>query len=162
MTTVQLAIHDSEYAQSLRNLLLRDGTHRVLVVEKPDLKEQGVVVIESNRFEDLSMLGAQPDRFVVITRKGEDHLTRIWEAGVRHVVFEEDSPNTAQLAVIAAELRIPKALTGADGGKGPMAQLSVMPLRTDHHNRSSRAGFAVFDSPRGRSCCSRWDRMTII
>ena len=108
MTTVQLAIHNSDYAQSLRNLLLRDGTHRVLLVDKPDLNLEGVVVIEANGFENFSLLNSQPERFVLITRKGTDHLARIWDAGVRHVVFEEDSPNTAQLAVIAAEMRIPK------------------------------------------------------
>ena len=108
MTTVQLAIHNSDYAQSLRNLLLRDGTHRVLLVDKPDLNVEGVVVLEANGFENFPLLNSQPERFVLITRKGTDHLTRIWDAGVRHVVFEEDSPNTAQLAVIAAELRIPR------------------------------------------------------
>jgi len=77
MTTVQLAIRDSGYAQSLRNLLLRDGTHRVLLVDKPDLREEGVVVMEANGFENLSLLSSQPERFVVITRKGTDHLTRI-------------------------------------------------------------------------------------
>ena len=109
MTTVQLAIPDSAYAQSLRSLLARDGAHRVLLVDRPDLTLNGVVVIDGRRFEDLSVLGSQPERFVVILRKGADHLTKAWETGVRHVVFEEDSANTAQLAVMAAELRLPKA-----------------------------------------------------
>jgi len=121
MTTVQLSIHDAEYAQSLRNLLLRDGTQRVLVVDKPDLKVQGVVVVDSGSCADLSVFGSVAERFVVITRKGEDHLTRIWEAGVRHVVFEEDSPTTAQLAVIAAELRIPKPAGSPGHGPAPRA-----------------------------------------
>ena len=43
MRTVQLAIRDSDYAQNLRGLLLRDGIHRVHVVERPDLLEDGVV-----------------------------------------------------------------------------------------------------------------------
>jgi hypothetical protein len=106
MTTVQLAIRDSAYAQSLRNLLVRDNAHEVLLVDKPDLSLNGVVVIDGSRFEDLSLLGSQPERFVVITRKGAHHLTKAWETGVRHVVFEEDSANTAQLAVMAAELRL--------------------------------------------------------
>ena len=121
MTTVQLSIHDVEYAQALRNLLLRDGTHRVLVVDKPDLKVQGVVVVDSSFCADLSIFGSVAERFVVITGKGEDHLTRIWEAGVRHVVFEEDSPTTAQLAVIAAELRIPKSAGSPGYGAAPHA-----------------------------------------
>ena len=108
MKTVQLALPDSEYAQSLRNLLLRDGSHQVLVVDQPDLKLDGVVVIDGDRFESLSVIEPEPERFVVITRKGTDHLSKVWEAGVRHVVFEGDSPNTTQLAIIAAELRMPK------------------------------------------------------
>ena len=108
MKTVQLAIHDSEYAQSLRNLLLRDGAHRVYLVDKPDLRLDGVVVIDENRFENLSLNDCEPERFVIVTRKGTDRLSKVWDAGVRHVVFEEDSPNTAQLAIIAAELRWPR------------------------------------------------------
>ena len=106
MKTVQLAIPDSHYAQSLRNLLLRDGTHRVYLVDQPNLRLDGVVVIDENRFQNLAQLDPEPERFVVITRKGTDNLSRVWEAGIRHVVFEGDSPNTAQLAIIAAELRL--------------------------------------------------------
>jgi hypothetical protein len=108
MKTVQLAIRDSHYAQSLRNLLLRDGTHRVYLVDQPNLGLDGVVVIDENRFQNLAQLDPEPERFVVITRKGTDNLSRVWEAGIRHVVFEGDSPNTTQLAIIAAELRLPR------------------------------------------------------
>jgi hypothetical protein len=92
-------------------LLLRDGTHRVYVVERPDLRLDGVVVIDGNQAENLSYLDGEPERFVVITRKGSDHLSRIWDAGVRHVVFEGDSPSTAHLAIIAAEMRLPRSET---------------------------------------------------
>jgi hypothetical protein len=108
MKTVQLAIRDSDYAQALRNLLLRDGSHRVYLVDRPDLELDGVVVIDENRFQNLALFDSEPERFVVITRKGTDHLSRVWDAGIRHVVFEEDSANTAQLAIIAAELRMPR------------------------------------------------------
>jgi hypothetical protein len=110
MKTVQLAIRDSEYAQSLRNLLLRDGTHKVCLVEKPDMDLEGVIVIDEGRFGNSPLGPPEPERYVVITRKGAD-LARVWDAGIRHVVFEADSPNTAQLAVIAAELRLPRAAT---------------------------------------------------
>lgn len=107
MKTVQLAIHNSEYAQALRSLLVRDGIHRVQVVERPDLLEDGVVVVDEMRFESLSRQHLEtPERFVVMSRMGADHLLRVWEAGIRHVVFEEDPPKTAQLAIIAAELRM--------------------------------------------------------
>ena len=105
MTIVQLALADSEYAQALRSLLLRDGTHQVLLVDKPDLTLDGVVVIDRARMGNHSLLASQPERCVVITPKAVD-LKRIWDAGVWHVVFEGDSPNTAMLAVIAAELRL--------------------------------------------------------
>ncbi len=108
MKTVQLAIRDSNYAQSLRNLLLRDGTHRVFVVDQPNLRLDGVVVIDANRFQNLAELDTEPERFVLITRKGAANLSRVWDAGIRHVVFEEDPPNTTQLAIIAAELRLPR------------------------------------------------------
>lgn len=107
MKTVQLAIGNMEYAQSLRDLLLRDGTHRVYVVDRPDLRLDGIVMIDGDRTSNLSMLDSQPERFVVIAHKGSDSLSRIWDAGVRHVLFDGDPPNTAQLAIIAAELRLP-------------------------------------------------------
>lgn len=109
MKTVQLAIENMEYAQSLRDLLLRDGTHRVYLVDQPDLRLDGIVMIDGNRTGNLSMLDSDPERFVVMTRKGSDSLSRIWDAGVRHVLFDGDPPNTAQLAIIAAELRLPSA-----------------------------------------------------
>src|SRR5579872_3898812 len=99
MKTIQMVLRDGEYAGALRDLLLRDGTHRVYLVEQPDLRLDGVVVIDGNRAESLSFLDGEPERFVVITRKGSDHLARIWDAGVRHVVFEGDSPSTAHLAI---------------------------------------------------------------
>jgi hypothetical protein len=106
MKTVQLAIPDSEYTQALRNLLVRDAAHSVYLVKRPDLRMDGVVVIAADNPENLSLLESDPDRFVVITRNGTDQLSRIWEAGARHVVFDKDPPNTAQLAIIAAELRL--------------------------------------------------------
>ena len=107
MKTVQLAIGNMEYAQSLRDLLLRDGTHRVYVVDRPDLRLDGIVMIDGDRTSNLSMLDSEPERFVVIAHKGSDSLSSIWDAGVRHVLFDGDPPNTAQLAIIAAELRLP-------------------------------------------------------
>jgi len=115
MTTVQLAIQNIEYAQALRNLLLRDGIHNVLLVNAPDLQLNGVVVVDSGSFDEFARLETSPERFVVITRKGLDNLSKVWDAGVRHVVFEEDSPGTAQLAVIAAELRLAQPPIGSAG-----------------------------------------------
>ncbi len=123
MKTVQVAIHDAEFAQTLRNSLLRDGTHRVYLVDRPDLRVDGVVVIDGSMIENVC--AEQAERFVVIARKGSDSLSQLWNAGIRHVVFEGDSPNTAQLAIIAAELRLPNP--------GPKTSRATGPHNEKHH-----------------------------
>ena len=138
MKTIQMVLRDGEYADALRDLLLRDGTHRVYSVEQPDLRLDGVVVIDGNRSESLSFLDGEPERFVVITRKGSDHLARIWDAGVRHVVFEGDSPHP-HLAIIAAELRLPRSNgKGRTSGTGPYME---------GHRNTARTGLPVIDAP---------------
>lgn len=138
MKTVQLAIGNTEYAQSLRNLLLRDGAHRVYIVERPDLRLDGVVLIDGNRGEDLSMLYSEPERFVIIAKKGSECLSRIWDAGVRHVLFDGDPPNTAQLAIIAAELRLPSTAESRRRGNGSRDDHSL-PLPSDAVTPSGRS-----------------------
>jgi len=147
MKTVQLAIRDSEYAQSLRNLLVRDGTHRVYLVDYPDLRLDGVVVVDENKFEGLAPLEPRPERFVVITPKTNDHLSRVWDAGIRHVVFEEDSPNTAQLAIIAAELRLPRSTGGG-----------FRNLREERHHLHSCPSCEMPDSTLRCSNCTTKDQ----
>lgn len=110
MKTVQLAIPGSEYAKALRSLLVRDGTHRVCIVERPDLRMDGVIVIDGSS-ENLSLLESHPERFLVVTQNGSDNLSIIWKAGARHVVFEKDPPHTAQLAIIATELQLDDEFT---------------------------------------------------
>jgi hypothetical protein len=90
----------------------------VYVVDQPDMRIDGVVVIDENQLDNLPPCGEQPERFVVITRKGSDSLSRLWNAGIRHVVFEGDSPNTTQL-VISAELRLPNPGSKASRVSGP-------------------------------------------
>jgi hypothetical protein len=139
MKTIQLALQNSEYAESLRCLLLRDGTHRVYVVDRPDLRLDGVVVIDSAQADSLSLLDGEPERFVVITRKGSDHLAKIWDAGVRHVVFEGDPPSTAHLAIIAAEMRLPRV-------NGRVRMSGAGPYYERHHS-GVRPSLPVIDPP---------------
>jgi hypothetical protein len=108
MKTIQLAIRDSDYAHSVRNLLLRDGTYLVYLVDRPNLGLDGIVVIDEDQFQNLAQHDAEPERFVIVTRKATENLSRVWDAGIRHVVFEEDPPLTTQLAIIAAESRLRK------------------------------------------------------
>ena len=108
MLTVQLAIENQRYAAELADLLQQDGSHVVVVVDHPDLGVDGIIVVDGDRQENLLLFEAHPERFVVIARKSADLLSRVWDAGVRHVVFEEDSPQMALLAISAAELRVPQ------------------------------------------------------
>jgi hypothetical protein len=153
MKTVQLAIRDLEYAQSLRNSLLCDGTHRVYLVDRPDMRIDGVVVIDANKLDALTSSGDQSERFVVIARKGSDSLSQLWNAGIRHVVFEGDSPSTAQLAIIAAELRLPNP--------GPKASRAAGPANEKHHT-VPRPTLPILNAPSrcGRCSCTSRQKYT--
>lgn len=142
MKTVQVAIRDLDYAQLLRNLLLRDGMHRVYLVDCPDLRLDGVIVIDEDGFQYLAPEDSEPERFVLVTRKGTDHLSKVWDAGIRHVVFEEDPANTAQLAIIAAEMRLPRAAGAVKAGS-----------QVEKHRSAEPPNLPVLESPvRCRRC----------
>ena len=147
MKTIQLALRDTEYADELQNLLLKDGTHRVYLVDQPDLRLDGVIVIDGDE-DRLGLLEGEAERFVVITRKGSDHLAHIWEAGARHVVFEGDAASTVHLAIIAAELRLPRT-----SYKGKTS--SAAPI--DEHRPRFRPEFPILDAPR-HSAKSRFSK----
>jgi len=150
MSTVQLAIRNQRYAAALADLLQRDGAHNVVLSDTPDLKAGGIIVVDGNDAENLLNFEAQPERFVVVTKKDAGLLARVWDAGVRHVVFEEDSPSLAMLAVIAAELRAGSGNQGPSpaGGlrqKRLMPQFPV-PILEAHpaRYRTCRSKFCIF------------------
>jgi len=144
MKSIQLALRNTEYADELRNLLLKDGTHRVYLVDQPDLRLDGVIVIDGDE-DRLALLNGEAERFVVITRKGSDHLAHIWDAGARHVVFEGDAASTVHLAIIAAELRLPRTIyKGRTSSTGPIHE----------HRPRFRPDFPIVDAPQ-RSAKSR-------
>jgi hypothetical protein len=105
MRTVQLAIHNSSYARRIKELLSQDEACNVIVTEEPDLDLDGVILMEEDTFDALRQPLVQADRFVVVASRNTLGLERIWNGGVHHVVFNDDSPNTAHLAIIAALLR---------------------------------------------------------
>lgn len=102
---IQLVLRDSGYVLWLRSLLLEDGRHRILLADRPDLTLAGVVVIDEDNFESLAPV-LNPERFVVIVPKGPNNISRLWDSGIRHVVFEEDSLRSAQLAIVAVEMKL--------------------------------------------------------
>lgn len=104
-TTVQLAISDKEYAESVRELLLREPQYAVLIVDRPDPAVAGLIVLEDRLLAGCTAV--DPGRFVVILpRQDGEQLSRLWRAGFRNVFFALDSPQTAYLAIQAAKLRL--------------------------------------------------------
>ena len=110
MKTVQVAIEDPTYADSIRKLLLQDGRHKVHLVAMPDVQLAGVIVVEAKEFHSFPSLAKERQRLVVVVDKTRDDLAKVWNAGVRHVVFHGDPPHRARIAVLGAELTL--CLTG--------------------------------------------------
>ncbi|MGE5647082.1 MAG: hypothetical protein ACM336_14970 [Acidobacteriota bacterium] len=108
METVQLTIGDAPYASALREMLERSSTYAVCCVEVPDPKREGIIVVDSDGLDRLPFPLLNPERVVLITRNDSAHLSQAWDAGIRSVVFNEDPLSTAVLAIMAAELRVPK------------------------------------------------------
>jgi len=132
MKTVQVAIRDAECSQSICDVLRREGRHTVVVVDQPDFSLDGVIVLDGEHLERIGLGIEQPDRFVLITRKDPDRLARLWNAGIRHVVFEDDSSNTVQLAVSAAELRQLRPALGKETAESLRTAGGTQPRRQGH------------------------------
>lgn len=106
MHTVQLAIRDSEHACSLRDLLLGDGVHLVHLVERPNWAIPGVIVMDVDHLDKSGALAGGRERLVVMASRASADLARVWKAGVQHVVFHGDAPQTVRVAVLATELSL--------------------------------------------------------
>lgn len=109
METIQLSITSPAYAAALRKLLVRNGEWNVVNVEVPDLRLDGVVVVDSAALERFPSQIVKPERVVLITRNDPQHLARAWDAGIVSVVSDNDPMSTAMLAIMAARLRVGKA-----------------------------------------------------
>ncbi|MEK7408345.1 MAG: hypothetical protein AAB225_25010 [Acidobacteriota bacterium] len=134
METVQLAIADASYAAALREMLERGGTREVRRVEVPDPDREGVIVVDPEGLDRLPLSLIKPDRVVLVTRNDPSQLARAWNAGIRSVVFSDDPLNTAVLAIMAAELRLPKGGCAASGGQRAGAE----PLETGGRDAGPR------------------------
>jgi DNA-binding NarL/FixJ family response regulator len=109
METIQIAIANASYASSLKDLLARTAGWKILRVDAPDPRTEGVIVVDSEALERLPSLIVNPERVVLITHNDAPHLAKAWEAGIVSVVYENDPINTALLAIMAARLRVAKA-----------------------------------------------------
>ena len=123
MEIVQLTLTDTPYANALRELLVRGGVREVRSVQVPDPRLEGVIVIDPDALELLPFPLPNAERIVLITRNDPQHLSRAWNAGVRSVVFSQDPLATAVLAIMAAELRAPRADSRCPGAHAAAARL---------------------------------------
>jgi hypothetical protein len=104
--TLQLAVDDPAYARGIRSLLLRDAARQVCIMDSLELKLDGVIVIDKKRFDTLPLARQEVRRFLVIAPNDYESACQLWNAEVKHVVFEGDSPATAALAILALELNL--------------------------------------------------------
>jgi hypothetical protein len=112
MQTVQLSIADAVYAGELREALARSGPWHLESVERPDLAQRSVLVIDESGFNRLPLPLPHPERVVLITRKDPQAMAQAWDAGIVSVVSEDDTVNTVLLAIMAAALRVAKPAAG--------------------------------------------------
>jgi hypothetical protein len=113
MQTVQLSIADCAYAAALREALSRSCAWHVETVDRPDLSQQCVLVLDEAAFERLPLPLSNPQRVVLITRKEPQLLAQAWDAGIVSVVSQEDPTSTVLLAIMAAALRVAKSHNAA-------------------------------------------------
>ncbi len=104
--TVQVAIPDAAYADCIRNLLLQDGNRLVHLVPTPDVSLEGVIIVDAANLSSLALLPKEQERLIVMAHKERDDLSKLWDAGVRHVVFHGDPPSTIRIAVLGLELTL--------------------------------------------------------
>ena len=110
METIQLAIADEAYVSALGGLLTRSAGWKVLTVDSPDTRAEGVIVLDARALEALPGALPNPERVVLIARNEPRLLARAWEAGIVSVVSEDDPMDTALLAIMAARLKVGKAV----------------------------------------------------
>jgi hypothetical protein len=112
MQTVQLSIADCQYAATVREALTRSCAWHVQPVDRPDLSQHCVMVLDEQSFRRLPLPLSNPERVVLITLhdlQDPQFLAQAWEAGIVSIVSEQDPLNTVLLAIMAAALRIAKS-----------------------------------------------------
>jgi hypothetical protein len=103
MLTVQLLVQNERYARDLAVLLDREGW-RVVYPPAPDFEGPGAIVADRRAIERFPALLEFPERVVPIASKDADFLSSLLEHNMRSVVFENDPPGTALLAILGTEI----------------------------------------------------------
>ncbi len=111
--TVQVAIRDPVYADSLRSLLLQDARHVVHLEDTPDLSLDGVIILDAARLSAYPSLPNEQKRLIVMASRDSDDLAGIWDQGVRHLLFYGDPPEAARVMILGLELTLAAVGAGA-------------------------------------------------
>lgn len=146
MKTVQLAMRDSRHARSLRDLLLDDGAHQVHLVKRPNMAIAGVIVMDIDHLDETNAQAGERERLVVLASKSNADLMKVWEAGVQHVVFHGDAPQSVRVAVLATELSLTAPRVGP---------ISPSPEAADTQKSSIPPPTAFRESTRPTQCRAR-------
>jgi hypothetical protein len=109
-----VAIPDSACADSIRNLLLQDVRRQVHCVERPNFDLPGVIIMDAICVNSFPTVAKEQKRLLVITHRERDDLAKLWDAGVRHVMFYEDPPQWLSMFVLGIELSL--STNGTSGG----------------------------------------------
>jgi hypothetical protein len=104
--TVQVAIPDPAYADSVRNLLIQDVRRQVHLVERPNFDLPGVIIMDAMCVNSFPTVAKEQKRLLVLAHRQRDDLSKLWDAGVKHVMFYEDSPRWLGMFVLGIELSL--------------------------------------------------------
>jgi len=142
MQTVQLSIADGQYAATVREALSRSCAWHVESVDRLDLSQHCVLVLDEQAFERLPLPLSNPERIVLIARKEPQAprlLSEAWDAGIVSMVSEEDPLSTVLLAIMAAALRVAKTTTLPDpSGITHTSTSESAPIAPIHRNSGSK------------------------
>jgi len=113
-------------------------------VDRPDLSQQCVLVLDEAAFDRLPLPLTYPGRIVLICRQDPQVLAQAWDAGIVSVVSQDAPLNTVMLAAMAAALRVAKGHSGvSSGGAGtseisPTAASAAAPIPPENRTSGSK------------------------
>ena len=113
MQRVQLSIADAVYSTALREALSRSCAWHIDSVDRPDLAQSCVLVLDEFAFARLPLPLSNPERIVLICQPEPHLLAEAWEAGIVSVLSKDDSVSTILLAIMSAGLRVAKVHSAA-------------------------------------------------
>lgn len=138
MRRVQVSIADREFATAVREALSHSCAWHVDSVDRPDLAQQCVLVLDEFAFARLPLPLSNPERIVIICQPDPPLLAQAWDAGIVSVLSKDDPLSTVLLAIMAADLRVARVHNNpVASGISPTAASG--PASIAPENQSSRS-----------------------